>query len=164
MVGIDSDVESQFLGIQVAVCNECSGRAVAISLNGYFACILIILSVYGKSTIVLDVDIRSTFESLFECKLVVEIDIGIRLIKLLDFLKLSPLCAPVVVIVALGWHIECSSLEVSKCILVDIDRQDSVGIYLVQVAAVFKCIVADTLQSTRKLYFSQVAATREGAF
>ena len=53
----------------------------------------------------------------------------------------------------LCWHPKGSSLEIGKRILVDVDRENGISIYVVQVVAIVESLVTDTLQCARNSYF-----------
>ena len=44
------------------------------------------------------------------------------------------------------WHPKGSSLEIGKRILVDVDRENGISIYVVQIVAIVESHVTDTLQ------------------
>ena len=46
-----------------------------------------------------------------------------------------------------------SSLEIGKRILVDVDRENGISIYVVQIVAIVESHVTDTLQYARNSYF-----------
>ena len=67
-------------------------------------------------------------------------------------LKLAPLRVEIIVIHALGWDVEGSASVVPKCILVDIDRENSICIYFLYSRSI-ECPSFNFFECTWQLYF-----------